>query len=50
MATHSSFLAWKSAWIEEPLVGSQSMGHKESDTPERARTLSKLCCSIWWEY
>ena len=34
MATHSSTLAWKIPWTEEP--GSlQSMGHKESDTTER---------------
>ena len=30
MATHSSTLAWKSPWTEEPVL--QSMGHKESDT------------------
>ena len=28
--THSSTLAWKIPWIEEP-DGLQSMGHKESD-------------------
>ena len=33
MATHSSILAWKIPWAEEP--GSlQSMGHKESDMTE----------------
>ena len=31
MATHSSFLAWRTPWTEEP-GGLQSMGHKESDT------------------
>ena len=33
MATHSSILAWKILWTEEP-GGLQSMGHKESDTTE----------------
>ena len=33
MATHSSILAWKVPWTEEP-GGLQSMGHKESDTTE----------------
>ena len=34
MATHSSTLAWKIPWTEEP--GSlQSRGQKESDTTER---------------
>ena len=31
MATHSSVLAWRIPWTEEP-GGLQSMGHKESDT------------------
>ena len=30
MATHSSILAWKVPWTEEPL-GLQSMGSQESD-------------------
>ena len=29
MATHSSILAWKVPWTEEP-VGSSPWGHKES--------------------
>ena len=33
MATHSSILAWKIPWAEEP-GGLQSMGHKESDMME----------------
>ena len=33
MATHSSILAWRIAWTEEP-GGLQSMGCKESDTTE----------------
>ena len=33
MGTHPSILAWEIPWTEEP-GGLQSMGHKESDTPE----------------
>ena len=33
VATHSSILTWRIPWTEEP-GGLQSMGHKESDTPE----------------
>ena len=32
MATHSSTLAWKIPWVEEP---GSPWGHKESDTTER---------------
>ena len=34
MATHSSILAWRIPWTEEP-GGLQSMGHKESDRTEK---------------
>ena len=34
MATHSSILAWRIPWVEEP-GGLQSTGRKESDTTER---------------
>ena len=34
MATHSSILAWKIPWAEEP-GGLQSMGRKESDMTEQ---------------
>ena len=34
MATHSSILAWRIPWTEEP-GGLQSMGHKDSDMTER---------------
>ena len=34
MATHSSILAWKITWTEEP-GGLQSMGSQESDTTEQ---------------
>ena len=37
MATHSSILAWKIPWTEEP-GRLQSMGHKESDTAEQLST------------
>ena len=33
MATHSSILAWRIPWAEEP-GGLQSIGHKESDMTE----------------
>ena len=33
MATHSSILAWRIPWTEEP-GGLQSVGRKESDTTE----------------
>ena len=35
MATHSSTLAWKIPWMEEPGAGYCPWGHKESDTTER---------------
>ena len=34
MATHSSTLAWRIPWTEEP-CGYNPGGHKESDTTER---------------
>ena len=39
--THSSILAWKIPWIEEP-VELQSMGFKESDTTERLTHIYSL--------
>ena len=45
MATHSSTLAWKIPWMEEP--GSYSpWGHKESDTTERLH-FHFLYFTIW---
>ena len=41
IATHSSILAWKIPWIEEP-VELQSMGFKESDTTERLTHIYSL--------
>ena len=35
MATHSSILAWRIPWTEEP-GGLQSTGRKESDTTEQS--------------
>ena len=40
IAAHSSILAWRIPWTEEP-GGLQSMGLKESDTTERL-TLTKV--------
>ena len=40
MATHSSPLAWKIPWTEEP-GGLQSMGSQESDTTDRLSMLVK---------
>ena len=37
MATHSSILAWKTPWTEQP-GRLQSMGRKESVTTEHAHT------------
>ena len=34
MAAHSSILAWRIPWAEEP-GGLQSTGHTESDTTKR---------------
>ena len=39
MATHSSTLAWKVPWTEEP-GRLQSLGRKELDTSERLHFLS----------
>ena len=43
MATHSSTLAWKIPWVEEP-GGLQSMGRKELDTTERLHFHFSLSC------
>ena len=37
MATHSSILAWRIPWTEEP-VRQQSVGLQESDTTEQLNT------------
>ena len=43
MATHSSTLAWKIPWMEEP-VGCTPWGHKELDTTERLHFHFSLSC------
>ena len=43
MATHSSTLAWKIPWTEEP-GGLQSMGSLESDMAERLQFHFSLSC------
>ena len=43
MASHSSTLAWKIPWMEEP-DGLQSMGSLESDTTERLHFHFSLSC------
>ena len=43
MAPHSSTLAWKVPWTEEP-GGWQSMGSEESDTTERLHFHFSLSC------
>ena len=45
MATHSSMLACRSLWTEEP-GGLQSMGSQESDTTERLDHHHHRQCSI----
>ena len=48
MATHSSILAWKIPWTEEP-GGLQSIGLKESDTTEREPPqpcISSVCFTL----
>ena len=44
MAPHSSTLAWKIPWMEEP-GGLQSMGSLESDTTERLHFHFSLSCT-----
>ena len=39
MAPHSSTLAWKIPWTEEPAVGCGPWGREESDTTERLHFL-----------
>ena len=43
MAAHSSILAWRIPWSEEP-GGLQSRGHKELDMTERLHFHSSLPC------
>ena len=45
MAPHSSILAWKIIWTEEP-GGLQSMHCKELDVTERLSTIKKLAKNL----
>ena len=48
MTTHSSILAWRIPWMEEP-GRLQSMGLKESDTTEQLHllfTTEQMVCSF----
>ena len=44
MATHSSTLAWKIPWMEEP-GGFSPWGREESDTTERLHFHFSLSCT-----
>ena len=44
MATHSSILAWKIPWMEEP-GGLQSTGLHRVDTTSLSLSLSLSCCT-----
>ena len=44
MATHSSILAWKIPWTEEPGELYSPWGHKELDTTERPHFDFSLSC------
>ena len=45
MATHSSILAWRIPWIEEP-AELHPWGHKESDSTEQLTLLLSVLLSI----
>ena len=47
MATHSSVLAWRIPWIEEPGM-LQSMGPQESDTTEWLSTHIDMGWMYFW--
>ena len=47
MATHSSILAWRTSWTEEP-SRLQSVGHKELDRTEH--TCHKIYICILYMY
>ena len=44
MAAHSSTLAWRIPWVEEP-VGCSPWGHGESDTTEQLHFHFSLPCT-----
>ena len=43
MATHSSILAWRIPWMEEPGVGYSPQGHKEADMTEQLILRASKC-------
>ena len=45
MATHSSILAWKIPWMEDP-VGYSPWGRKESDTTEQLHFFSFITSNM----
>ena len=45
MATHSSILAWRIPWTEEP-GGLQSMGRKELDTTAQLSSHMHACTTL----
>ena len=50
MATHSSTLAWRIPWTEEPGIGYSPRGCKESDTTERLPIPFHFQCYIYIIY
>ena len=49
MTTHSSILAWRIPWTEEP-GGYSPQGRKESYTTERPSTLTELKSQVKMEF
>ena len=47
IAVHSSILAWRIPWMEEP-GGLPYMGSQRSDTTEQL-THNKHSCGLWWQ-
>ena len=50
MATHSSILAWKTPWTEEPLAGYSPWSQKELDRTEHTHTNTHRYWGkeVWW--
>ena len=46
IATHSSILAWRMPWTEDP-GGYSPWGHKELDTTEQLRTRGMVCVCVF---
>ena len=46
MTTHSSILAWRIPWTEEP-GGYSQWGHKELDTTEQLNTVQHSSMNVW---